>query len=161
MKSLLIVGAGEYGQLVHEIAEALHYDKIEYLDDNSILAIGMVKEFTHFEGQYEEFVVAIGNPALREKMIEELSKCFAPATLIHPMAYVSPSVSVGRGTIIEPMAVVQANTIIGEGCIINSGAVVNHNAKVGSYVQIDCHATVKARAQVPSHHKISAGAIFE
>lgn len=33
MKSLLIVGAGGYGQLVKEIAELNDYEKIDYLDD--------------------------------------------------------------------------------------------------------------------------------
>lgn len=160
MKSLLIIGAGEYGQLVHEIAEALAYDKIEYLDDNSILAIGTVKEFPHFEGQYEEFIVAIGNPEIRKSLFENLSRCFSPATLIHPRAYVSPSASIGRGTIIEPMAVVQSNSVVGEGCIINTGAVVNHNCKVGAYSQIDCNATVSARTEVKSGVKILAGSVF-
>ena len=34
MKSLLILGAGGYGQLVKEIAEILGYRKISFLDDN-------------------------------------------------------------------------------------------------------------------------------
>ena len=40
-KNLLIIGAGDYGQIAYEIAEAMErFEKIDFLDDNSELAIG-------------------------------------------------------------------------------------------------------------------------
>ena len=40
-KNLLILGAGQYGQVAKEIAEETGYfDKIAFLDDNSEQAIG-------------------------------------------------------------------------------------------------------------------------
>ena len=33
-KSLLIIGAGGHGKVVKEVAEAVGYDKIAFLDDN-------------------------------------------------------------------------------------------------------------------------------
>ena len=43
MNNLLIIGAGQYGAMIKESARALNeYDKIDFLDDNSVLAIGKI-----------------------------------------------------------------------------------------------------------------------
>lgn len=40
MKSLLIIGAREFGHLVKELAELQSYEKIDFLDDDSEIAVG-------------------------------------------------------------------------------------------------------------------------
>ena len=42
MRRLLIVGAGEYGHVVRELALQIGYEKVEFLDDNSPEAVGCV-----------------------------------------------------------------------------------------------------------------------
>ena len=42
MKTLIIVGAGEFGMLVKEIAELLGYEKIDFLDDNAAFPIATI-----------------------------------------------------------------------------------------------------------------------
>ena len=154
MKALIIVGAGEFGHVVKELAESLGYDKIGFLDDNSPEAIGKVADFETFVGEYEEFVVSIGNPAVRERLYVELSGAFAAATLVSPRAYVSPSAVLGSGCIVEPMAVVNTGATVGVACIINAGAVVNHNAVVEDFCQVDCGAVVGARECVKKGTKV-------
>ena len=39
-RKLLIIGAGGHGQVVAEIAMDLGYSKIDFIDDNSEIAIG-------------------------------------------------------------------------------------------------------------------------
>lgn len=63
MKSLLIIGAGEYGHLVKELAEDCGYGKIAFLDDNSSEAIGTVADATKWKDDYKEFVAVSWNPA--------------------------------------------------------------------------------------------------
>ena len=43
-KSLLIIGAGEYGQVIKEIAELNGFEKIEFLDDKNPIAIGKINQ---------------------------------------------------------------------------------------------------------------------
>ena len=46
MKNLLILGAGQYGQVAREIAEAMGlFEHISFLDDNSSAAIGKLSDF--------------------------------------------------------------------------------------------------------------------
>ncbi|PHU39767.1 hypothetical protein CSX00_09390 [Pseudobutyrivibrio ruminis] len=97
MRRLLIVGAGEYGHVVRELALQVGYEKVEFLDDNSSIAVGKVSEFGRFAGEFDEFIVAIGNPAVRRSCVERLAGTFKLPTIVHPMAYVSPEASVGAG----------------------------------------------------------------
>lgn len=61
-KNLLIIGAGDYGQIAYEIAEAMgKFDKIDFLDDKSQLTIGKVSDIEKFAGKYSFGIVAIGN----------------------------------------------------------------------------------------------------
>ncbi len=48
---LLILGAGEYGQLVKELAQN-KYRRISFLDDKSEVAIGKLEDYNKFVGKY-------------------------------------------------------------------------------------------------------------
>ena len=159
MKSLLIIGAGEYGHLVKELAEDCGYEKIAFLDDNSPKAMGTIADAAKWKDDYKYFVVAIGNPAVRETVVEALEWMFCLATLIHPAAYVSRSAVVEAGCIVESGAVIQTAARVGKACIINAGAVVNHNSTVMEYSQVDCNAVVGARAVVAKGRKILSGTV--
>lgn len=159
-KTILIIGAGEYGQLVKELAEDCGYEKIAFLDDNSPLTIGTVSEAEKWNGTYKEFIVAIGNSMVREKIIKTLESTFELATLIHPSAYISKSAVIEKGCIIEPGSVVHTAVKLGKACIINAGAVINHNSTVMEYSQVDCNAVVGARACVPKGTKVMSGMVW-
>lgn len=155
-ETLLIVGAGEFGQLVKELAEILGYKKIDFLDDNSKIAIGKVKDYQQFVPEYENFIVAIGNPKVRRQTIEKLQHSFALCTLIHPTAVVSKTALLGAGCVVEANTVVNTGACIGTACFINAGSVVNHNSLVNDYCQIDCNAVVAADTVVPENTKVSS-----
>ena len=51
--NLLIIGAGGHGRVVKEVAEATNkYNTIDFLDDNSELAIGKCDEYMRFRDDY-------------------------------------------------------------------------------------------------------------
>lgn len=151
-KNLLVLGAGQYGIVAKEIAEAMNvFEKIDFLDDTSELAIGKLNDYEPLAANYSYAVVAIGDAELRLKWIQKLEEaCFTIAILVHPKAYVSPSAQLMKGTIVEPMAVVQSNSTVAIGCIISSGAVVNHNCFVGDGCHVDCGAVVEAGSNIPA-----------
>ncbi len=157
--NLLILGAGQYGALVYEIAESLDcYEKIDFLDDHpSEKTVGVFVDSKRLIDVYDHAVVAIGNSPLRLSLLETLKKIgYTIPVLIHPKAYVSRSASIGEGSIIEPLAVVQTEACVGRGCLISAGAVVNHNAHIEDGCHIDCNATVSAGSLVECGTKIVA-----
>lgn len=123
--NLLILGAGGHGRVVREVAEATRqYENIAFLDDNTGQSdvLGKLSDYDKFTGQFDYAFVAIGNAVARKKYQELLMDRYEIATLIHPAAHISPSVSVGRGTVVMAGAVIQTKSTIGVGCIISAGA---------------------------------------
>ena len=158
-RNLLILGAGQFGQLVREIAESTgDFARIDFLDDQNPLAIGPLASYTEHCGEYGRAVVAIGNPQVRLAWLQKLQTagyCLRP--LVSPSAHASPSAVLGDGTVLEPMAVVQAAAVLGRGCIVSSGAVVRHNAVMDEGCHCDCNAVVLSCARVPAYTKIPCG----
>lgn len=51
---LLILGAGEYAWIVKELAQCT-YDKIDFLDDNSDVALAKLDDCKRLVGKYDEY----------------------------------------------------------------------------------------------------------
>lgn len=156
MKSLLIVGAGGYGQVVKEVAES-EYQHIDFLDDNHPEAVGRIDALEEIQNRYDGVIVAIGNPNIRKRIFQKIEK---PVSIIHPRAVVSKSAKVGLGCVIEANSVINHNADIKEACFVCAGAVVNHDAMVNGFCQIDCNAVVESDATVPEGTKVESCTVF-
>ena len=149
--NLLILGAGQYGAFVKELAQSTEkYRKIDFLDDSNPVAIGKMADLARFSSEYRDAIVAIGNADIRLALFEKLcEEGYHVPALIGPQAYVSSTAILGAGTVVEPMAVVQSGARIGNCCLIASGAVVKHNAVVEDGCYIDCNSVIAAGEVVP------------
>lgn len=158
--NLLILGAGEYGQLVKELARN-KFTTIDFLDDNSPAAIGKLDEYKGLKDKYKNAVVAIGNNEVRSDWLERLEEAgYNLPIVLSDWAYISPSAIIEPGCIVEPMTAIQANAKIEKGSIISSGAVVNHNAIVHKCCHIDCNAVIGANAVVPEKMNLNYGQVI-
>ena len=155
-KNLLILGAGQYGYVVKEVAESMGcFDKIAFLDDNAQQAIGKLDEYEKFVTEYPYAFVAIGNADLRLSYLKKLEEsCFAIPVLVSPQAFVSRSAQLMKGTIVEPMAVINSNSTVAIGVFVCAGAIVNHNAFVGDGCQLDCGSVVGSNVIVTAKTKL-------
>lgn len=161
-KSLLILGAGGHGKVVKEIAEALGYTKIAFLDDNSTEAVGKIADSKAFVKEYHEAFVGIGNNKFRGELLTRLEQeGLNIPVLIHPTAYVSKSAVIGQGTVVEPKAIVNANSKVGFGCIISVGSIVDHDAVLEDCVHVNAGAICKAGSFVVKETKLEAGQVVK
>lgn len=169
MDNLLILGAGQYGSVVKEIARAMGcFGKINFLDDNfgksqldnNEMIIGTTDQLEQLKNEYSYAIPAIGNPLIRLSLIDKLEKMnYKIPVIISPRAYVSPSAKIEKGSVIEPLAGVHANAKIGKATYISMGAVVNHNAVVGDGCHVDSNAVVCSGVLVQEKKKIEAGRV--
>ncbi len=162
MNNLLIIGAGQYGAMIKESARALNlYDKIDFLDDKSELAVGKIDEYKKFTDTYRCAIVAIGNADVRVETTEKLKEAgYEIVSFISRRAYVSPSAKIAEGCVIEPMSVIGTAVEVGKCTIVSSGAVVNHNSTVGEGCHLDCNSTVCSNTTVPPKTKVEYGVVF-
>lgn len=170
-KNLLILGAGQYGVMAKEIAEAMGvFERIAFLDDSFAKdpaaaaehsVVGTTRDIEMFAAEFRYGFVAIGNPELRRKLTEQLRyNCITPAILVHPAAYVSPSAQLQKGCCIEPNATVQTGATLGTATFVASGAVVRHNATINEYCHVDCNAVVQTGSVVPVATKVPCNSVF-
>ena len=158
---LLIVGAGRFGQFVKEIAQT-RYSKIDFLDDNSPLAIGKTRDCIKFKDQYDYAIVAIGDNETRLMFLDMLENAgFKIATVISDKAYISPSANIAEGCVIEPMVVIKSLATLERGVIVNAGATVNFNAHVCKGASLDCNSVVGYDVEVPEKMSLQYGQLIK
>ena len=163
MKSLLILGAGGFGQMVKETAMALGYEKVMFLDDaaKDEDVIGMCCDYVLKHEDYSEAVAAFGNNKTRlfwtDKLLEE---GYNVPSIVHPSAIVSPSAVLEPGCFIMQRAVVNTHTKIERAALINSGAVVDHDSCVCAGAHIGLGSVVKANCTIESGQKVEAGEVI-
>lgn len=162
---LLILGSGGFGKTVADIARQLgRYEKIAFLDDQKTGSgvLGVCEEYGLFCDEDTEVYPAFGNTAIRMQWLERLADEDLPvATLVHPLAYVSPTAVLGAGSVVLPMAVVNTGVTVGRGCIVNIGALVDHDTVLEDGVHLAPGAIVKALNRIPEGSKIESGEVVQ
>lgn len=160
---LIILGAGGYGRTVADVAvQTGAYNKTLFLDDNSKAedVIGKCADFSAYADENTIFYPAFGNNEGRVEWMKRLTEngCRV-ATIVHPTAYVSPTVRISDGNAILPYAIVNTGCELKIGCIVNCGAIVDHGCVLEEGVHVCLGAIVKAENRIPRCMKIEAGEI--
>lgn len=150
---VVIIGAGGHGRVVADIVRANNDIVVGFLDDapyEDILGpVSDMDKYLDFQ-----FVVAIGNSAIREKFSNFDCKYY---TAIHPSAIISPSVKIGEGTVVMPNAVINADAVIGKQCIINTASVIEHDNHIGDFAHVSVGAKLGGTVNIGKHTWIGIG----
>jgi len=109
----------------------------------------------------DRIVVAIGNPALRQRWQQVLEASGAPVgVVVHPSACVSPSAQLDPGCVVLAGAVVNADARLERGALVNSGAVVDHDAICGPYSQLGVNAAMAGGSRLGPLASLAAGEVL-
>ncbi|MFK7971599.1 MAG: acetyltransferase [Bacteroidia bacterium] len=84
-------------------------------------------------------IIGVGENRLRKKIADALqAQCpeLNWATVVHPMAWVSPSVRIGGGSVMMAGSIIQANSQIGKHCIVNTSASLDHDSSLGDFASL-------------------------
>lgn len=165
MRNLIIIGAGGHGKVVADIAVCCGYSNIAFLDDNDSINYCMdfpiigksidAKKYVDYD-----FVVAVGNAKVREKLLLYLTenRLNIPA-MIHPKAVIARDVIIGNGTVIMAGAVINSGSRIGAGCIVNTGATIDHDNIIEDFVHVSVGCHLAGTVMVGKFTWIGIGAI--
>ncbi|MBI5140477.1 MAG: acetyltransferase [Candidatus Vogelbacteria bacterium] len=139
MENVIIVGAGQNGQVIRAI---LNYNPnfriLGFLDDK-ISGEGILGPIANFKAfQKCSFFVAIGNKRWRKEAYEIL---FASGVkfinAIHPSAVIEGGVVLGSNVMVGALSYLNVGSEIGNNTLINNGVIVEHNCKIGSSCNIN------------------------
>lgn len=167
MHDLLILGAGGHGRTLCEMAKALGYADIVFLDENASSfpevnerIIGKISEFQLHINKAKNVVVAIGNNKIREQLHQYILKQgLNPVTLIHSSAFVSQSAVIGDGSVVLAGAVVGANVKIGSGAIVNSHSTIDHDSVLGDFAHLGVGVHLAGCADIGKAVFLQAGTV--
>lgn len=162
-KSVVIIGASGHGKVIADIVIKSGDSVAGFLDDaddvqgKKIIGFPVLGKIADYDNYRDcEFVIAIGNPYIREKISNELPVKWY--TAIHPTAVISSlDVEIGEGTVIMANAVVNPSARIGKHCIINTGAIVEHDNILEDYVHLSPNVTLAGIVKVGKSTHIGAG----
>ena len=152
MNRLIIIGAGGHGKVVADIAAKIGYTDICFADDHAkgqclgFPILGGTACLEAWNDGATDFVIGIGNNAVRKKIAEEYDINWV--RLVHPSAQIGLRASIGRGTVVMAGAVINACASVGEHCIINTHAVVEHDDRIGNYVHLSPGVTLSGTVTV-------------
>lgn len=161
-KRVIIIGAGGHGKVIADIVRQNGDIIVGFLDDAYDTEVDFygtkILGKTDLYKSYVrdcQFVIAIGNNSIREKISGNLDVVWY--TAIHPSAQISPSATIGEGTVVMPNAVINADAIIGCHCIINTGSVVEHDCEIGDFTHISPRAVVCGVTKIGKSCWVGAG----
>ena len=169
MSNIVIVGAGGFGREVLQYLKDIHgHDPVKgFLDDNltSVEPASLEQRILGRISDYapqpdEEFVLAIGNPGLRLRLANQLSERGARfITVIHPLAYVASSATLGTGCIIAPFATIGANALLSDQVVVTFYASVAHDAVVGPASALSPHSVANGGSRLGTAAFLGTAAI--
>lgn len=163
MKDVVIVGASGHGKVVADIVLKSGDKVFGFLDDNPKVGnffcgfpvLGSTDDW--IKVQEKSFIIAIGNPEIRETLSQKIRAEFY--TAIHPSAQISLlDIHIEEGTTIMANAVINSGAYVGRHCIINSAAVVEHDNHISDFVHISVGAKVAGTVNIGARTWIGMGA---
>jgi len=142
---IVIYGAGRGAVTMKECLDLEQtYQVVCFIDDNPKHPATVCGLPVYHSSRLKEIVrcgvhslaCGIANGGVRLRI---LSRCDALGinliNVIHPRAYVDPTVQLGTGNYIKAGAIIETNTLIGHCCIIDNGTVIAHDNVIGD----GCH----------------------
>lgn len=135
-----VIGAGGHAKVVVATLQSLNWPILGCYD-NDRAAWGRQVLGVPVRGGPAELpadtpaVIAIGDNAVRRRLARACVGC-RWVTVVHPAAYVHPSVELGPGAVVFAGAVLQPDVRIGAHVIINTGASVDHDCVLGDFVHL-------------------------
>lgn len=157
---VLIGGGGHCKACVDVIETTGEWDILGILDlperiGEKVLGyavIGTDDQVGRFVAEGVRFLVCVGQirtADVRRRAYERVKAAGGRlATIVSPLAYVSPSAVLGEGTIVMHRAVVNASASVGDNAIINTMALVEHDATVGSHCHLSTAAILNGGARI-------------
>lgn len=163
-EQVIVIGASGHGKVVADIVRRSGDTLLGFLDDNETLppeiagipVLGKVADYIKYPDV--SFIVGIGNSAIREKIVHQLSNVHW-YTAIHPSAVISAlDTRIGAGSVIMANAVINPSAHIGKHCIINTAAVAEHDNRVGDFSHISVGAKLGGTVSIGTHTWVGIGA---
>jgi len=137
-KPICIVGAGGFGREILQLVKVLGLTPEAFIDDFVVVPVldGIpVHKFDYLNPSKHSVVVAIGDPHLRELLVNKLPTGIDTPTLVHPTAIIGSN-KIGKGSVICAYSVLTTGVEFGDFVQININCTIGHDTKTGKFFTV-------------------------
>lgn len=174
-EQIVVIGAGGFGRETLDVVEALIEAGADYhvagvvdagprevdlerLAARGIRYCGTDEQWLSSAPRATRFIVAIGDPAVRERVADRLRAAgLLPLTVIHPRAVIGSMASIGDGVVVCAGAQVSTNVVLGDHVHLNPGCIIGHDSELASFVSVNPGAIVSGNVMVQPGALLGAG----
>jgi len=159
-ENIAIIGAGGLGREIANLLKREHsfagYYDDKPIDQDYLGTIDLISE-----NEYLNYVVAIGNPQIKKKVISKLSTInLNYSTLISQHSVVNHSHLKGEGIIICDGVVSTVDILIGSHVLLNLNVTVGHDVKIEDFCSIMPGANISGNVSIGESTLIGSGAVI-
>lgn len=165
-KDLIIIGYSGHAYVAIDIALALSFNIIGYVDTNekklnpyNLKYLGTDEILLQNQYSDTELFIAIGDNHIRSKIFQKLKEKYPFASLFHHRSVQASLSKIGEGTMIASSAVINPLVDIGNACIINTGAIIEHECKVGHYTHVGPGAVLAGNVTIGESTFVGANSV--
>lgn len=154
-----MVAAGSDLQVLGVIDDAVSDTNRERLVAREVPFIGTRADWLATEPDPVSYVMGIGSPAVRRRLVGELDAVgLLPFTAVHPSATFGAGTTLADGAVVCAGAVISNNVRLGAHVHVNPNATIGHDADLREFVSINPAAVISGEVVVGAETLIGAAA---
>lgn len=175
-EQVVVVGASGFGRECLDVLEAMVAAgsrvtvegvvddgpsglNLQRLDDREVAYLGTVDEWLATAGRARHYVLGIGDPTVRRRVVGRLEEAGArPITAVHPTATFGARVEVGEGVVVCAGATISTNVRLGRHVHVNPNVTLGHDAVLCDFVSVNPAAVISGEVEVGEGTLVGAAA---
>lgn len=172
---VVVIGASGFGRECLDVLEAMieagsaidvvgvaddspSAANLQRLKDRGVGYVGTIAAWLTRRGN-EQYVLGIGDPAVRRKIVAKLDAAGASAAeAVHPSATFGAKTVLGEGVVVCAGSTISTNVRFGRHVHVNPNATIGHDADLRDFVSINPAAVISGEVMVDSDTLVGAAA---
>ena len=147
--TLGIIGTGGFAREVLQLAVHIQnktdvwYDKINFVMFDEFISAEIVDnvrvlKLSKCNLSKMKFVIATGNPVIKNRILKKLPSRTIFTSLISPLSFIASDFKYEPGLIIMPFSYISCNVVFGKHVHINTHCTIGHDTVIGDFFSSAC-----------------------